>query len=58
MKDIRSHSYKEHVLRSKKEVEPPSVQYYPRLISEMDSIGWDKLISIDNSLTTLQIRLM
>jgi len=36
---------------------PPHPKFYARILTEMDSIGWDKLISIHPLLTSVDIRL-
>jgi E3 ubiquitin-protein ligase FANCL len=48
---------KERILQFKKTHGIPPVDFYGRLISEIDQLGWQKLISIDSSLTTLELSL-
>lgn len=33
----------------------PPAEYYTRLLSEMDAIGWNRLLHIDKSLTSIQL---
>ncbi|CAM9635991.1 unnamed protein product [Choristocarpus tenellus] len=46
----------EKVLRSSPEQEPPPAEFYTRLVSEIDAVGWTHLVSMDSMLTALQLR--
>lgn len=45
----------ERVIRTKKLEEPPPPSYYAKLIEEMNTIGWGRLHSIDNSLKSVEV---
>lgn len=46
------------VLRACPAQDPPSAEYYSRLVAELDEIGWQHLVSMDSMLTDVQLRAM
>lgn len=47
----------ERILRAKRLTEMPPVNFYTKIIQEMDSLGWSHLVAIDDSLTSLELSL-
>jgi hypothetical protein len=47
----------ERILRGKSTSQLPSADFYSRLVSEIDTLGWNRLVSIHPSLSSLQFRL-
>ncbi|CAM9796624.1 unnamed protein product [Ectocarpus sp. 8 AP-2014] len=46
----------EKVLRSCPKQDPPPAEFYSRLVSEIDAVGWSHLVSMDSLLTSVQLR--